>query len=130
LLLSQSFPLSFVVFVYFIQFVLEYSGIISIDTFEGFTLFAYHSLGTDFHQVSQWLLDKVEKLLNNRPRKCLNYRTPAEVFWRRKICCDSGQNFRLKFRLMLLNSAKRAIPWTTSIEIFGFSEERQVSMNA
>jgi len=46
--------------------------------------------GTDFHQVSQWLLDKVEKLLNNRPRKCLNYRTPAEVFWRRKICCASG----------------------------------------
>ena len=53
--------------------------------------------GTNFHQVSQWLLDKVEKLLNNRPRKCLsvrtpweNYRTPAEVFWRRKICCASG----------------------------------------
>ena len=46
--------------------------------------------GTDFHQVSQWLLDKVEKLLNNRPRKCLNYRTPAEVFWRGKICCASG----------------------------------------
>ncbi len=65
LLLSRSFPLSFVVFVYFIQFVLEYSGIISIDTFEGFTLFAYHSLGTDFHQVSQWRLDKVEKLLNS-----------------------------------------------------------------
>lgn len=45
--------------------------------------------GTDFQQVSQRLLDKVEKLLNNRPRKCLNYRTPAEVFWRRKICCAS-----------------------------------------
>ncbi|MCH7559204.1 MAG: IS30 family transposase [Planctomycetes bacterium] len=46
--------------------------------------------GTDFDQVSQWLLDKVEKLLNNRPRKCLNYRTPAEVFWHGKICCASG----------------------------------------
>ena len=46
--------------------------------------------GTDFHQVSQWLLDKVEKLLNNLPRKCLNYRTPAEVFWRGKVRCASG----------------------------------------
>ena len=46
--------------------------------------------GTDFQQVSHRLLDKVKKLLNNRPRKCLNYRTPAEVFWRRKICCASG----------------------------------------
>jgi len=38
------------------------------------------SKGTDFQQASQWLLDKVVELLNNRPRKCLNYRTPAEVF--------------------------------------------------
>ncbi len=45
--------------------------------------------GTDFHQVSHLLLYKVAELLNNRPRKCLNYRTPAEVFWRRKICCAS-----------------------------------------
>ena len=46
--------------------------------------------GTDFHQVSQRLVDKVVELLNNRPRKCLNYRTPAEVFWRRKRYCASG----------------------------------------
>jgi len=45
--------------------------------------------GTDFRHVSQWLFDKVAKLLNNRPRKCLNYRTPAEVFWGKKICCTS-----------------------------------------
>jgi len=36
--------------------------------------------GTDFHQAGQRLFGKVGKLLNNRPRKCLNYRTPAEVF--------------------------------------------------
>lgn len=30
------------------------------------------------------VLVKVEKLLNNRPRKCLNYQTPYEVF--RKAC--------------------------------------------
>jgi transposase, IS30 family len=37
--------------------------------------------GTDFKLVSESELDRVESLLNNRPRKCLNYRSPAEVFW-------------------------------------------------
>jgi IS30 family transposase len=37
--------------------------------------------GTDFNQIRQKEIDKVIDLLNNRPRKCLNYRTPAEVFW-------------------------------------------------
>ena len=36
--------------------------------------------GTDFRHVSEQRLAGIEALLNNRPRKCLNYRTPAEVF--------------------------------------------------
>lgn len=35
--------------------------------------------GTDFSQVSHWDVKRVEKLLNERPRKKLEYRTPAEV---------------------------------------------------
>ena len=46
----------------------------------------------------QWLLDKVEKLLNNRPRKCLNYQTLAEVFWRRKICCVQVKIFARTYK--------------------------------
>jgi len=36
--------------------------------------------GTDFRHVSDARLAQIESMLNNRPRKCLNYRTPAEVF--------------------------------------------------
>lgn len=38
----------------------------------------------DLRKVSQKTIDKVERLLNTRPRKCLNYRTPAEVFLGRR----------------------------------------------
>lgn len=33
-----------------------------------------------FKHISKQKLDRVAKLLNNRPRKCLSYRTPEEVF--------------------------------------------------
>ena len=36
--------------------------------------------GCDFRLVTQTLLDQVVSLINNRPRKCLGWRTPAEVF--------------------------------------------------
>lgn len=36
--------------------------------------------GTNFRHVSDTRLAQIEAMLNNRPRKCLNYRTPAEVF--------------------------------------------------
>lgn len=36
--------------------------------------------GTDFSKVSEKALLHVETLLNERPRKCLQYRTPDEVF--------------------------------------------------
>jgi IS30 family transposase len=35
--------------------------------------------GMDLSRVSRRRVAEVEALLNNRPRKCLNYRTPAEV---------------------------------------------------
>jgi IS30 family transposase len=36
--------------------------------------------GTNFHAVTQEQLDYVVKLINDRPRKCLNYHSPAEAF--------------------------------------------------
>lgn len=40
----------------------------------------YFPKSTDFSQVTPQQLASVVRALNNRPRKCLNYRTPAEVF--------------------------------------------------
>jgi len=45
--------------------------------------------GMDFTTVIQSDVDKALELLNNRPRKCLNYRTPTEVFWSKPLCCAS-----------------------------------------
>jgi IS30 family transposase len=39
----------------------------------------YFPKGTNFLQVSDKEVARVEKQLNNRPRKCLNYKTPAEA---------------------------------------------------
>ena len=39
----------------------------------------YFPKGFDFSRVSNYLVAKVVKKLNNRPRKCLGYRTPREV---------------------------------------------------
>ncbi len=41
----------------------------------------YFPKGTDFRDISHYEVRRVEKLLNNRPRKCLGFRTPAEVFF-------------------------------------------------
>ena len=35
---------------------------------------------TDFSKVSKIEVKEIENALNNRPRKCLNYKTPAEAF--------------------------------------------------
>lgn len=37
--------------------------------------------GFNFHKISQELVDIVVNLINNRPRKCLGWKTPAEVFF-------------------------------------------------
>ncbi len=34
--------------------------------------------GTNFHALGQREIHRIEKLLNNRPRKCLDYRTPYD----------------------------------------------------
>lgn len=41
----------------------------------------YFPKGTDFRDVSHVEIRRVEKLLNGRPRKCLGFRTPDEVFF-------------------------------------------------
>jgi len=41
----------------------------------------YFPKGTDFQDVSHAEVRRVEKLLNTRPRACLGFRTPAEVFF-------------------------------------------------
>ena len=43
--------------------------------------------GTDFSRISHQEVARVEKLLNERPRKRLGYRTPAEVLAKR-LCCN------------------------------------------
>ena len=46
--------------------------------------------GTDFDTVTDWDVRQAEKLLNHRPRACLGYRTPHEVFHAdfTPLCCD------------------------------------------
>lgn len=52
----------------------------------------YFPKGTNFRQVSIEELAKVEEQLNNRPRKILGYRTPAELLARH---LRRGQSVRL-----------------------------------
>ncbi len=41
----------------------------------------YFPQGTDFQDISHAEVRRVEKLLNHRPRACLGFRTPTEVFF-------------------------------------------------
>jgi IS30 family transposase len=40
----------------------------------------YFPKGTDFNTISDDTINTVESELNNRPRKCLNYKSPIEIF--------------------------------------------------
>lgn len=42
----------------------------------------YFPKGTDFKKVTEEDVIQAVKSLNNRPRKCLGYRTPCEIFWK------------------------------------------------
>ena len=42
----------------------------------------YFPKGSDFKKITEEEIVEAVKRLNNRPRKCLDYRTPHEVFWR------------------------------------------------
>jgi transposase, IS30 family len=48
----------------------------------------YFPKGTDFRDVSHHEVRQVEELLNNRPRACLGFRTPAEVFFEKQPAAD------------------------------------------
>lgn len=39
---------------------------------------------TNFETISKELLDKIVLIMNNTPRKCLNYSTPSEEFYKQK----------------------------------------------
>lgn len=41
--------------------------------------------GFDFRTISQDDVDRIVELINNRPRKCLGWRTPAEVFFENSV---------------------------------------------
>jgi IS30 family transposase len=49
----------------------------------------YFPKGTDFSKVSHQAVAEVERKLNNRPRKCLGYRTPEEVL-AMSLSCPAG----------------------------------------
>lgn len=42
----------------------------------------YFPKGSNFRRVTEEDVQEAVKSLNNRPRKCLNYRTPQEIFWK------------------------------------------------
>ena len=42
----------------------------------------YFPKGTDFRKFTEQDLTRAVKKLNHRPRKCLGYQSPHEVFWK------------------------------------------------
>ncbi|MDR2884955.1 MAG: IS30 family transposase [Deferribacteraceae bacterium] len=45
--------------------------------------------GTDFEKVTAEDVAHVQDLLNNRPRKCLGYKTPAQIMFQDRCCTSS-----------------------------------------
>jgi IS30 family transposase len=41
----------------------------------------YFQKGIDFRKTNEGAVAEAVRRLNNRPRKCLGYRTPHEIFW-------------------------------------------------
>jgi transposase, IS30 family len=44
----------------------------------------YFPKGCNFHEITHDRIQQVVDKLNHRPRKCLNFRTPYEVFFKTK----------------------------------------------
>jgi len=47
----------------------------------------YFPKGTDFRNLAKEEVNQAAYAINNRPRKCLNWKTPQEVFWGEIYCC-------------------------------------------
>ena len=45
----------------------------------------FYPKGFDFRTVTEADIASVEALLNHRPRKCLDWKTPFEVFWEKVL---------------------------------------------
>ena len=56
-------------------------------------------------------VERAVNLINNRPRKCLDYRTPNEVFYKGRLDSDAIQvwigQFFAKYNLFKLGNLKR-----------------------
>lgn len=50
----------------------------------------YLPIGLDLAPISQGYLNAIARKLNDRPRKCLGFETPAEVFAREIMNLQSG----------------------------------------
>ena len=57
----------------------------SNENFNGL-LRQFYPKGTDFSRISHQEVARVETLLNERPRKRLDYRTPSEILAKRSCC--------------------------------------------
>lgn len=46
--------------------------------------------GTNFDELNPGEINRIEKLLNNRPRKCLDFKTPYEVYHEERLALDAA----------------------------------------
>ena len=58
----------------------------------------YLPKGTDFDTIDDEELKDIVEEINNRPRKCLGWSTPREVFYKTIRCSDSKLNVGSKVR--------------------------------
>ncbi len=50
----------------------------------------YITRKTDLEELGETAIAHIENMLNHRPRKVLDYRTPHEVFYGKKVALVSG----------------------------------------
>ena len=65
--------------------------------------------GTNFHELEQGEINRIEKLLNNRPRKCLNFQTPYEVFRKAR----GALRFRIREWITTVRAVFDDLSWNT-----------------